>query len=130
MLKIPASRLNGEGASETYVNQGQDDLFFDKQACLPWRKMCEASLNRDVDLFGPFSPWVPKFNPESQLQADIETRFNVYRIARQIGVMSQNDIRRAEDRPEIGPEGDDYTPINSGGGSNQKSGGDSSAVSQ
>lgn len=111
MFKIPASRLNGEGASETYANQGQDDLFFDKQACLPLRVMIEASLNRDPDLFGATSPWVPRFNSDMALRADIETRYKVYQIARQIGVASQNDILRAEERPEIGPEGDDYTPL-------------------
>lgn len=111
LLKIPASRLNGEGTSMTYANQGQDDLFFDKQACLPLRIMIEQAINRDRDLFGPSSPWVPKFNPKTQLQADILTRFEVYETARRIGVMSQNDILRAEDRPEIGPAGDDYTPL-------------------
>jgi HK97 family phage portal protein len=111
MYKIPASRMNGESASLTYANQGQDDLFYDKQACLPLRRMIEAALNRDTDLFGPASAWVPKFNAEVMLQADIDTRFKVYRTAREIGVMSQNDILRAEDRPTIGAEGDDYTPL-------------------
>lgn len=114
-FKIPASRLNGEGTSLTYANQGQDDLYYDKQACLPLRLMCEASLNRDRDLFGPQSPWVPRFNSDVALRADVKTRFDVYRIEREIGTRSQNDILRAEDRPEIGAAGDDYTPLKSSG---------------
>lgn len=110
-FKIPASRLNGEGTSLTYANQGQDDLFYDKQACLPLRIMVEACLNRDRDLFGAQSVWVPKFNSDIALRADVKTRFEVYKIERELGTRSQNDILRAEDRPTIGPDGDDYTPL-------------------
>lgn len=114
IFKIPASRLNGDGGSSMrYANMREDDLFFDKQACLPLRVMVESSLNRDPDLFGARSPWVPRFNEAEQLRADVQTRFNVYRIEREIGTSSQNDILRAEGRPPIGPEGDDYTPLGS-----------------
>jgi HK97 family phage portal protein len=116
MFKIPASRLNGDGgASMRYANMREDDLFFDKQACLPIRVMIEQSLNRDLDLFGATSPWVPKFNEAAQLRADIQTRFSVYEKGRALGVFSANDIRRAEDLPELGEQGDDYTPLRSSG---------------
>jgi len=116
MLKIPASRLNGDGGSSMrYTNMAQDDLFFDKQACLPLRVMVEQALNRDTDLFGPTSPWVPQFDESAQLRSDILTRFQVYEIERRLGTRSQNDILRAEDRPTIGAAGDDYTPLRSSG---------------
>ena len=114
--KIPASRLNGEGASLTYSNQGQDDLFLDKQACLPIRAQIEASLNRDRLLFGAQSAWVPRFNPEIVLRADPMTRADVYQKMRAMGAISVNEIRRFEDWSDIGPEGDDYTPVGGMGG--------------
>lgn len=109
--KIPASRLNGEGTSLTYANQGQDDLFFDKQACLPLRSMIEAALNRDRTLFGARSAWVPRFNPEIVLRADSAARVDRYVKLRSIGAISVNEIRRFEDWEDIGPEGNDYKPV-------------------
>jgi HK97 family phage portal protein len=42
------------------------------------------------------------------LRGDVVARFTAYRIAREIGVYSANDIRRFENEPPIGPEGDTY----------------------
>lgn len=109
--KIPASRLNGEGSSLTYSNQGQDDLFLDKQACLPYRVMIEAALNRDRTLFGAYSRWTPRFNPEIVLRADVATRTDVYQKMRAMGAVSVNEIRRFEDWSDIGAQGDDYAPV-------------------
>ena len=107
---LPASRLNGEGASLTYANQGQDDLFVHKQAVFPRLRMVEDCLNMDPMLFGFQSTWVPRFNTDANLRADVKTRFETYQIARNIGVLSANDIRRKEgDDPIAG--GDDYTPL-------------------
>lgn len=108
LLKIPASRLNGEGASLTYANQGQDDLFFDKQACLPLRIMIEQALNRDPDLFGYTSPWVPKFNEKEQLRADDETRARIADMRLRNGSLSVNEYREFEDEAGIGTQGDTY----------------------
>jgi HK97 family phage portal protein len=114
MFSLPASELNSDGASLTYSNVGQDMLKTHQRAFRPRLNIVQAALNRDKDLFGPKSPWVPKFNPRESLLTDIETRFGVYRTGREIGVMSQNDILRDEDRPEI-DGGDDYTPLRASG---------------
>jgi HK97 family phage portal protein len=108
-FSIPASRLNGEGTSLTYANQGQDDLFYYKQGCYPRIRMVEDALNMDTDLFGFQSSWVPRFNADNVLRSDIETRFKVYATGRAIGVLSANDVREYEDLPRISG-GDDYTP--------------------
>lgn len=110
IYNIPASRLNGEGTSLTYANQGQDDLFYYKQACFPIIRRIESALNMDPDLFGFQSAWVPKFNPDAVLRADIETRFSVYRTGRDIGAFSVNDVRHYEDLSPV-EGGDDYTPL-------------------
>lgn len=51
----------------------------------------------------------PKFNMDSLLRGDIETRFNMYEIGREQGILSANDARDRERLPRI-PGGDDYTP--------------------
>jgi len=117
IFQIPASRMNGDaGSSLTYANQGQDDLYYVKQACMPRVAMVEASINRDKDLFGASSAWVPKFNMRAALRADEKTRFEIYRTARDIGAISANEIRAAEDQPSIGPVGDDFAPLKSSNG--------------
>lgn len=109
-FKIPVSRLNGDsGSSMRYANMAQDDLYMDKQACLPLRRQIEASLNRDTTLFGARSAWVPRFNPAIALQADAQTRSEIADRRLRNGSISVNEYRRFEDEPDIGPEGDVYS---------------------
>ena len=42
------------------------------------------------------------------LRGDVKSRFDAYRLARETGVFSANDIRRKENEPPIGPEGNVY----------------------
>jgi hypothetical protein len=42
------------------------------------------------------------------LAGDIKSRFDAYRLAREIGVFSANDVRRKENEPPIGAAGDLY----------------------
>jgi HK97 family phage portal protein len=42
------------------------------------------------------------------LRGDVKSRFEAYRLAREISVFSPNDIRRLENEPPLGPEGDVY----------------------
>ena len=120
LYKIPASRLNGDsGSSMRYANVAQDDLYMDKQACLPLRRQIEAALNRDLDMFGARSAWVPKFNPAVALQADLETRTRVADMRLRNGSISVNEYRTLEDEPTIGAQGDVYAasaPVASNGG--------------
>jgi phage portal protein BeeE len=51
----------------------------------------------------------PKLNMDSLLRGDITTRFNMYEIGRQQGILSADDCRDRERLPRI-PGGDDYTP--------------------
>lgn len=54
-----------------------------------------------------------KLNVGATIRTDIKTRFEVYEIERRIGTRSVNEIRRLEDREDIGPEGDSYEPLRS-----------------
>lgn len=58
----------------------------------------------------------PTFNMNSLLRGDIEKRFSSYKIGREIGAYSANDVRRKEKMPAI-EGGDDYTPLRASGNS-------------
>jgi phage portal protein BeeE len=46
------------------------------------------------------------------LRGDVKSRFEAYRIGREVGALSANDIRRKENEPPI-PDGDGYNqPVN------------------
>ena len=52
------------------------------------------------------------------LRGDIEKRFASYKIGRDIGAYSANDVRAKEKMPRI-EGGDDYTPLRSSGNGRQ-----------
>jgi len=62
------------------------------------------------------------FDLNTATAVDMKTRFEIYQIERQLGTMSRNEIRAAEDRPPI-PGGDDYTPQTAPAGSKPPTGG-------
>lgn len=54
-----------------------------------------------------------EFNRNARLRSDAQTRASVYKIYREIGVFTANDVCRRENLPTIGAEGDvRYVPSN------------------
>ena len=51
-----------------------------------------------------------RFEADATIRADIKSRFAVYKTAREIGVLSVNEIRALEDLPPV-PGGDDFAPL-------------------
>lgn len=70
-----------------------------------------------VRLETKFSSWLPdrqyvRFNADATVRADLRTRHEVYRIDREIGLMSVDDIRALEDLPPLpNGAGASYTPL-------------------
>jgi HK97 family phage portal protein len=52
----------------------------------------------------------PKYNMDALLRGNIKTRYDMYKIGREIGMLSANDARDRENMPRI-EGGDDYTPL-------------------
>jgi HK97 family phage portal protein len=73
----------------------------------PWLERLEAGLSALL----PASVFV-KFNADAVIRADLRSRFEVYKTARQIGVLSVDEIRALEDLPPL-PDGSgaDFTPL-------------------
>lgn len=63
-----------------------------------------------------FASWIPgsqyvKFNGDAIVRSDIETRYQVYKLAREIGSMNIDEIRALEEMPPLPDgQGQDYTP--------------------
>jgi HK97 family phage portal protein len=72
----------------------------------PWSKRFEDEAN--FKLFGPVNRGgaYTKMNLNALMRGDAASRASFYNTMRQMGALSVNDIRRLEDMPTVGPEGD------------------------
>jgi HK97 family phage portal protein len=107
-------QMIGDQSKATFANVEQAGLNFLTLAVLPWVTRFEAEANRKLfrSVAGRRQPFV-KLNTSAIVRANIEARNRSYALGRQWGWLSVNDIRRLEDMPPIGPEGDIYLqPMN------------------
>jgi HK97 family phage portal protein len=105
---IPPEMIGGEtGASMTYANVEQQSINFVQFTLLPWLKKLEDALSALLP-----RPLYLKFNVDALIRPDATTRYANYRTARDIGLMSIDEIRALEDMPPI-PDGlgGDYTAL-------------------
>lgn len=103
---IPPERIGGSrGDSMTYSTDEMDDIAFTNRALRPWLERLEAAFFAIV----PASVFV-KFNIDAHLRVDTLTRYQVFRIAREIGLRSVNELRALEDLDPI-EGGDDARPL-------------------
>lgn len=79
----------------------QQSIGFVTYTLNPWLTCIEQALSA----FLPNGQFV-KFNIDGLLRGDVKARWEAYRMGREAGVYSVNDINRLENRPPIGPEGD------------------------
>ena len=75
----------------------------------------EASFRRDPDLFN--GDLFPQFLMDAVLRPDAKTRYESYRLARQGGWLTPNEIREREDLPRV-EGGDDIQQTPVGGAPN------------
>lgn len=119
MLGIPASLLNDPDAPVSNWSPEQEDIRLLQHGVRPWMERLESALEADTDLF-PGAGWCVEMDEDEFLRVDIKTRFDAYRLARQGGWTTANEIRDKEGLPPV--EGGDQiqeTPVggaaNSGG---------------
>lgn len=88
----------------TFNNIEHLGLEFVRDALTPWALRLEQEAN--YKLFPMRSKKRTKIDMAWLSQGDFKSRADGYAVLRNIGVMSANDILRAERMNEIGPEGD------------------------
>jgi len=101
-FRIPPHMI-GETAKSTSWGSGLAEQVdgFEKFTLRPWLVAIEQALTRLLPR-GQFA----KFDVSELLRLDDLTRWEMYRLARDSGAYSVNEIRAREDMPKIGPEGD------------------------
>ena len=79
------------------------DNFYDtfKFAIYPIVKAFETALNRDLLLEKEKSKYFFEFDVKEIIKANPKERYEVYRMAKEIGFMSKNEMRRAENMNDI-----------------------------
>jgi len=101
------------GDSQTYSNTEMDALSEITDTLDPWLVRLETALGDCL----PAAQYA-QFNRDARLRTTTEARWQVYRTARDIGVLNVNEIRELEDRPPLPRpadaddyDGQDYTPL-------------------
>ena len=89
--------------SVSYNSVEQQMLFFAQHTIAPYAEMLEEAYSSLLDNPQSFI----KFNLDSLVRADLQTRTESYSKALLAGYMSVNDVRRLEDMPDA-PAGDAY----------------------
>ena len=79
------------------------DNFYDtfKLAIYPILKAFETALNRDLLLEKEKGKYFFEFDVKEIINANIKERYEVYRIAKECGFMTKNEMRQAENMNEI-----------------------------
>lgn len=105
---VPPEMIGGEtGASMTYTTTEQQQIQFLTYSLRPWLVRLEAAFSALL----PAAEYV-KFNADAIIRVDTKSRYEVHRIAREIGKNNIDEIRALEDeQPLPGGKGQDYTPL-------------------
>ncbi len=97
----------------TYSNVEQESTMLVRNALGPLARRIENAMLRDLLTPDVRADLYVEHDLAGLLRGDMAARYSGYRIAREWGWASVNDVRRLENMPPIGPEGDVYTaPLN------------------
>lgn len=99
MLGIPSGLLNDPEAPGGDSPE-QENMRLLQHGVGPWMTRLEMGLAFDSDLF-PQPDWQIELDDQGFLRADIQTRWNAYRLGRQGGWVTANEIRAREGLPAI-----------------------------
>lgn len=105
---IPPEKVGGQaGGSLTYNTVELNQIAAQTDAVRPWVSKLEAKFFQLL----PERQYV-RFALEAHLRTDVKTRYEVYEIARRIGLQSVNEQRELEDMEPLpaGQGGEVYTP--------------------
>ncbi len=97
----------------TFSNIEQQSLEFVIYTLGPWLAAIEQSASETLLIGADRDKYFVEFNVNGLLRGDFKSRYQGYAWGRQWGFLSANDVRRFENLPTIGPDGDRYlVPLN------------------
>ena len=100
VMRIPPVFLQEFGRA-TWSNSSESERFLVKHTLRPYLVRIEQELNRKLFAGREAVDHFIRFEIDSLLRGDVKTRYETYRIGRQWGWLSANDIRQLEDMPAI-----------------------------
>jgi len=105
---IPPEMIGGEtGSSLTYSTVELNMINFATFTLRPWLAKLEQEFSSWIH-----QPRFVKFNVDAMIRVDTKTRYEVHKIAREIGLDNIDELRALEDRPPLPDgQGQDYTPL-------------------
>jgi HK97 family phage portal protein len=92
----------------TYSNVEQESKSLVQNCLAPLAVRIEAALSRCLLTPASRRTYFVEHDLSAILRGDTQARFESYRLARETGIYSANDVRRRENEPPLGPEGDIY----------------------
>lgn len=99
----------------TYSNISEQSRMLVSQTLRPWFVRIEQAMNEALLTSRGRRTHFIEHNAEGLLRGNLQERYEAYRVAREWGWLSVNEIRRTENMGDIGKEGDTYRePLNSG----------------
>ena len=113
MFRIPPPIL-GDLSNGSYSNVTELGRWFAGHTIRPWLVKWERAIERALFSADGRRNHHVEFDMDELLRGDMLTRFQAYRIAREIGVYSANELRGFErQNPRKDPEADAYlSPLN------------------
>jgi len=104
IFRVPGHLINADTAgSFTYANMVEENRHFVTHSLRPWLVRIERALSNDSDLC-PGSTYVA-FDLDGLLRANTNDRYDAYKVAKEGGWLTVNEIRELEDMPPL-PEGE------------------------
>ena len=112
--RVPLYLLADMEAGSSYSSIEQVSIDFARYSLRPWLVRLEHELNRKLFRMAGDSEHFVEFLLDAILRADTTTRFNAYKIGRDGGWLSINDIRKLENMDSIESDGADQylQPLN------------------
>ena len=87
----------------TYSNTEQEARALVQNALGPLAARIETAMHRCLLTDASRRSLYIEHDLDGLLRGDVKSRFEAYRLAREIGVYSPNDVRRLENEPPLGP---------------------------
>lgn len=112
-FNVPLVMLGEADKSATFASAEQFFLSFATHTMLPWCVNWEQSISKDLLDPKERKKYFAEHKMEGLMRGDLGSRYNAYKIGREWGWLSSNDIRKLENMNPMGAEGDEYLrPMN------------------
>lgn len=113
IFRVPPSKIAAATQGNRYSNAEMEAQEYINDGLMPWLEMLEADYETNLLTEEEQGRYFIQHDLNSLLRADSRGRAEYFAKARQWGWLNVNEIRRRENMPGIGPQGEQYLePLN------------------